>query len=95
MAKANVLYRRARRAKKKPSIKVMAKQFKTYLKKTKGMSQMGRRQFYRFNYGIEPPPETMWRAAKKYKTIRTQNVEKRLRRAGVSEREIRKLQGER
>jgi len=66
----------------KPTPKEVSKRYKRYKKITKGAkSQMSKKQFTKFNYPAY------------HKTARTRGVDAQLRRAGVSEAEIRRLGG--
>jgi len=67
--------------KRKISDEQMEKEWKVYKKKTKGMEQMDKDHFYRFNYGVRG----------KGSSDRTTLYRSRLRDAGVDEKKIQKL----
>lgn len=64
------------------------KNWRTYKKKTKGMEQMTKPQWLKFNY-----PKQFKAGKPGAKTLRTKDVEHRLKHAGVTPAEIRRLRG--
>ena len=64
------------------------KNWRTYLKKTKGMEQMTKPQWLRFNY-----PKQFKAGKPGFKTARTKDVGRKLKHAGVTPAEIRRLRG--